>query len=495
MILARGRTRCWLVHLGSLSGYPRLHPIRLSGRIVSICSAGFGLYKSDGSFGFVLLDHRFCLDYDWPYYRCHLEGSEAPRSIVYHAPSATYSLITVRPADFKLPADDHAAIADNEMVVPEEALRPKQFVHRLRLLSARTGALIDEYPMKDADEYALCISSSILETKQTSSGRQAFITVGTSINRGEDRPARGRVLILDVVEIVPEIERPEADRRYKLLTEEEMKGPVSALCPLSGCLAVSLGAKVILHSFENNETLTGVAFVDFGVYATSMTSIKGYFVIGDLCKSLSLNVFQEKPPKVITLGRDFEDRAISAVEFMANGRTGQMYVVAGDFTGGVHLLEYSPTSEASESGTKLVHRGSLALPTERVVRMRRVVLGDGQLHGTLVAGSGGSLSLLCPVEEAVFRKAFSLALRLASVLPHAAGIHPRAARQLAPLLTRPLPMPRTLMDATPSGLLRLFDLPRAALEHLARTINLADVGAVTSIANASISSATIFSSC
>lgn len=465
VVLALGEERSWLV-LNDALGYPRVHGCRLPPRLLSIATRPLGVYESNGAFSVMRIDARLRLDYDWPYQRC-LIVDEGVRSIVYHSPSSTYALLTAQRKFFELPKDEYAAISDNDVEAPAGAPRPEQYVYKVKLLSTRSGSIIDEYPLGE-DEYGLCLASATLETKQTSSGRQPFIVVGTSMNRGEDRPARGRVLVFDVIQVVPEVDRPETDRKFKLLTDAEMKGPVTALCHLNGGLLVGLASKVIVHSFENNEALTGVAFVDVGVYTSCMASVKNFFVVGDISKSLFFNAYQERPPKVVSLGRDYEERGIIQTNFVVDGHSGTVTLLGADLLGNVHFYEYAPTSAESEGGQRLVFRGSLRL-CDQVVRLRRMVLGKHQ--GCLVAGRGGSFTLLGPLDEQSMRKCTTLQLRLAALLPHPAGMHPRSAKQAFLVADRPLRMARNVVDGGRGGLLRMAELPVPAREHLARIMN------------------------
>jgi cleavage and polyadenylation specificity factor subunit 1 len=73
--------------------------------------------------------------------------------------------------------------------------------------------------------------------------RKTFLVVGTAFLKGEDYSMRGRVLIFDVIEVVPEPGRPETNHKLKLLVKEEVKGAVSAVTAVNGYLCVSIGPK------------------------------------------------------------------------------------------------------------------------------------------------------------------------------------------------------------------------------------------------------------
>jgi cleavage and polyadenylation specificity factor subunit 1 len=65
-----------------------------------------------------------------------------------------------------------------------------------------------------------------------------------------------------------------------------VKGAVTALCACSGHLVSTTGPKVIIYSFEDNESLVGVAFIDVQTYVTSMVAIKNFILLGDAQKSI-----------------------------------------------------------------------------------------------------------------------------------------------------------------------------------------------------------------
>jgi cleavage and polyadenylation specificity factor subunit 1 len=47
-----------------------------------------------------------------------------------------------------------------------------------------------------------------------------------------------------------------------------------------------------VRAFESDERLVGVAFLDVGVYVTSLRSIKNFLLIGDAVKSVWFVAFQ-----------------------------------------------------------------------------------------------------------------------------------------------------------------------------------------------------------
>jgi cleavage and polyadenylation specificity factor subunit 1 len=98
--------------------------------------------------------------------------------------------------------------------------------------------------------------------------------------------------------------------KLRLRCRDEAKGPVTAVCGIDGYLVSSMGQKVVEYSrtartllmllllqifvraFDLDERLVGVAFLDVGVYVTTMRSLKNLLIIGDAVKSVWFVAFQ-----------------------------------------------------------------------------------------------------------------------------------------------------------------------------------------------------------
>ena len=98
--------------------------------------------------------------------------------------------------------------------------------------------------------------------------------------------------------------------KLRLRCRDEAKGPVTAVCGIDAYLVSSMGQKVVkyfrttrtllmslllqifVRAFDLDERLVGVAFLDVGVYVTTLRSLKNLLIIGDAVKSIWFVAFQ-----------------------------------------------------------------------------------------------------------------------------------------------------------------------------------------------------------
>ena len=118
--------------------------------------------------------------------------------------------------------------------------------------------------------------------------------------------------IFEVVEVVPDANsRSKRWHKLRLDCRDDAKGPVTAVCGMNGYLVSSMGQKVrwpgqvgktlssdftssqiFVRAFDQDERLVGVAFLDVGVYVTSLRTVKNLLVISDIVKSVWFVAFQ-----------------------------------------------------------------------------------------------------------------------------------------------------------------------------------------------------------
>lgn len=169
-----------------------------------------------------------------------------------------------------------------------------------------------------------------------------------------------------------------------------------------------------MHSFGDGETLDGVAFLDVGVYVTSLSVVKNFILVGDYYKSLLFCVFQEDPPKLVSLGKDFGNLRISVCQLLPFKSS--LMLVAGDENGNFHSFLYAPSSPLSMSGLKLLHRSDFFLSDSQLQVILRINLSSFNFSQFFLFYStrDGELGKIIPISEKKYKRLFLLYIRLVS---------------------------------------------------------------------------------
>ncbi|KIM69381.1 hypothetical protein SCLCIDRAFT_1207782 [Scleroderma citrinum Foug A] len=298
----------------------------------------------------------------------------------------------------------------------------------LELISPDGWITMDGYEFSP-NEYINALECVTLETFSTEAGTKEFIAVGTSIDRGEDLAVKGATYIFEIVEVVPVI----PDQRWyrlKLRVRDDAKGPVTALCGINGYLVSSMGQKIFIRAFDLDERLVGVAFLDVGVYVTSLRSLKNLLLIGDAVKSVWIVAFQEDPYKLVILGKDVRRAYATSIDFFfANN---ELAIATHDEDGVLRLLSYDPTDPDSKGGQHLLCHTEFHVHKEcrsSLTIARRMKEEPEIPQARLIHGfTDGSLSVLTPVDEASFKRLHLLQGQLSRNIQHVAGLNPRVYR-------------------------------------------------------------------
>lgn len=454
------------VHLVMTSalGYPRIHRVGTgSARSAAMYSPhNLVLLGAGGEVSVHSVDPATVLDTDTPFTPHAFDRAVA--RIAYNSAGHCYAVVTTAPGRFAFPEDEYCAIADNQEwkpppAVAADSLPPPVLPRpRVELLTPDGWSLIDEYALEPWDLVDAC-QACTLKTKETSQGRKPFFVVGVSAVKGEDRPVRGRILVFDVMRVVPDPERPQQTLKFKLLCAADMKAPVTAMSCIAGHLSVSTGYRTVIHQFVSNDTLDGVAFTDAGVHTAASCAVRHLLVLGDVgSRGMGLYGFQEAPAKLAELGciaeAQEQEHPVLAVECMVAGQ--EMQIVNVDAGGRLSFYQYAPSNLASLGGTRLIHRGVYTVQG-RVVAARRCAI-DAAASGVLYMTADGALGLIRPVagDDQALQRLTALQARMVSELPHPAGLHPR--------MQRGAPPNRQILDA---ALVRRFaGLPLLSRERL-----------------------------
>lgn len=205
--------------------------------------------------------------------------------LAYH-PSGLYVIGTGQAEEYTLDPNETF-----HYELPKEDTTFKPHVERgvIKLMDEKTWTVIDTHVM-EPQEVVLCIKTLNLEVSETTHQRKDLIAVGTSIVLGEDLATKGNIRIFEVITVVPEPDRPETNKRLKLIVKDEVKGAVSAISDLGtqGFMIMAQGQKSMVRGLKEDGTLLPVAFMDMQTYVTTMKTLlnTGMLLMGDAYKGV-----------------------------------------------------------------------------------------------------------------------------------------------------------------------------------------------------------------
>ncbi|KAJ8273298.1 hypothetical protein GJAV_G00099970 [Gymnothorax javanicus] len=426
-------------------GAMRLHPMTIDGPIESFspfhninCPKGFLYFNKQGELRISVMPTYLSYDAPWPVRKIPLRCTV--HYVTYHVESKVYAVCSsIKEPCTRIPRmtgeEKEFEIIDRD----ERYINPQQEKFSVQLISPVSWEAIPNTRVDLEEwEHVTCMKTVALKSQETVSGLKGYVALGTCLMQGEEVTCRGRILILDVIEVVPEPGQPLTKNKFKVLYEKEQKGPVTALCHCSGYLVSAIGQKIFLWSLKDND-LTGMAFIDTQLYIHQMFSIKNFILAADVMKSISLLRYQEESKTLSLVSRDAKPLEVYSIEFMVDNN--QLGFLVSDRDKNLLVYMYLPEAKESFGGMRLLRRADFnvganvntfwRMPCRGALEpgSKKALTWDNK-HITWFATLDGGIGLLLPMQEKTYRRLLMLQNALTTVLPHHAGLNPKAFRML-----------------------------------------------------------------
>uniref|UniRef100_A0A8B9N0J8 Cleavage and polyadenylation specific factor 1 n=1 Tax=Accipiter nisus TaxID=211598 RepID=A0A8B9N0J8_9AVES len=382
----------WL--LVTSRGALRLHPMTIDGSVESFapfhninCPKGFLYFNRQGELRISVLPAYLSYDAPWPVRKIPLRCTT--HYVAYHVESKVYAVATsvINPCT-RIPRMTGEEKEFESIERDERYIHPQQEAFSIQLISPVSWETIPNTRIDLEEwEHVTCMKTVSLKSEETVSGLKGYIAVGTCLMQGEEVTCRGRIF---------------------------------------------------LWSLKDND-LTGMAFIDTQLYIHQMISVKNFILAADLMKSISLLRYQEESKTLSLVSRDAKPLEVYSVDFMVDST--QLGFLVSDRDRNLLVYMYLPEAKESFGGMRLLRRADFHVGAHVNTFWRTPCRGaaDGpnkktsaweNKHITWFATLDGGIGLLLPMQEKTYRRLLMLQNALSTMLPHHAGLNPRAFRLL-----------------------------------------------------------------
>lgn len=364
-------------------------------------------------------DPTFSVETNLPVKHVPLCG-ETISKVTYHETMDVYVIATHKDVPHVVRDEDDEII---ESDLPD-VLPATTYQGAIRIVNPVSWTVIDSFEFEMPAEAALSVESVNLSISDRGSQSREVVAVGTTILRGEDLAARGALYLFDVIEIVPEKERPETNRRLKKLVEDRVRGAFTAICEVSGQLLAVQGQKLLVQAMQEDFTLVPVAFLDMQTYVVQAKALNSMLLLGDATRSVQFVGFAKEPYQMIPFARDLQRVLVTSCDFAIEGEN--LTFVVADLQKRLHILEYDPDDAQSYSGARLLRRS--VFYSGKVIEASVMVPVDDTRFMVIGACSDGSLTDVIPCPEDAYRRLYAIQTQITDKEAHVCGLHPRAYR-------------------------------------------------------------------
>ncbi|EER28647.1 CPSF A subunit region family protein [Coccidioides posadasii C735 delta SOWgp] len=363
--------------------------------------------------------------------------------VEYFAHSEIYALGSSHKVDFKLPEDDEIHPEWRSEVI---SFMPQLERGCIKLLSPRTWSVVDSYELGDA-ERVMCMKTINMEISEITHEMKDMLVVGTATVRGEDITPRGSIYVFEIIEVAPDPDRPETNRKLKIFAKDDVKGAVTAVSGIGGqgFLIMAQGQKCMVRGLKEDGSLLPVAFMDMQCYVKVLKELQGtgLCIMGDALKGIWFAGYSEEPYRLTLFGKDNEYLQVIAADFLPDGK--RLYILVADDDCTIHVLEYDPEDPTSSKGDRLLHRSSfhmghftstMTLLPQHSSSPSADDPGEDDMdvdyvpksYQVLVTSQEGSIGVVTPLTEDSYRRLSALQSQLVTSMEHPCGLNPKAYR-------------------------------------------------------------------
>ena len=310
------------------------------------CRDGFILGTAAGGARICQIPGKMHYEAAWPVRKLALKCT--PHHVRYLPDFKLYALSTSTTTKWREPKideDAHFVSLVNTRRAKAMARGGLEEQFAIRLLQPGTLESAWQHTL-DPGEHVQTVQSVQLRNTRTGA-LQSLLAAGTAFPGGEDTPCRGRTLLFDVAWRMRSsghagpgpggVGQPEWVGRLACVREAKMA--CTALSALEGHLAIAVGNKLIVHSWDG-ESLTPVAFFDTPLHTATINVVKNFILLGDLQKGAFFLRWKDTGHEkhLTLLAKDFEHMDVLATEFLVDGSA--LSMLAADTTGNVFSLSY-----------------------------------------------------------------------------------------------------------------------------------------------------------
>lgn len=396
------------------------------------CPNGFLYFDDSAELKIAVLPSYLTYDSEWPMRKVPMRCT--PKQICYHTARKVYCVVTkqheVCTKYFRFNGEDKELTEESK---GERFMFPVRDQYQVLLVAPKVWEVVPDAKITlDEWECVTAFKNVSLTCEGTRSGLKEYICVGTNFGYSEEITSRGRILLYDIIAVVPEPGKPLTRFRLKEVYAKEQKGPVSSISYVAGFLITAVGQKIYLWQLKDND-LVGVAFMDTTIYIHDMVSIKNYILVADVYQSVSVLRFQEDYRTLSLVSRDFNAMQVYAIDYVVDNNN--LGFLATDGSGNLVVFMYQPESRESSGGHRLMRKADYHLGQQvnslfRIqcgLRDRRCPSYDNK-QITFFSTLDGGLGYCLPLPEKTYRRLFMLQNVLLVHSEHLCGLNPKVFR-------------------------------------------------------------------